>query len=131
MPIPWDATTMSTRQADIDEQHQEWIGAFNQFERIVQEGKGMEALRGALNFFAQYAERHFVLEEARMAELHCPAAEANRTAHAHFRAMISLMQQQVRQAEIHFDQVIALEIELANWLVDHICTVDIELRLVA
>ena len=63
-----------------------------------------------------------------MAELNCSAAEANRTGHVHFRGMIAMMQQQVRQTEIQFDQVIALEIELANWLVEHICTVDIKLR---
>jgi hemerythrin len=128
MPIEWDASTMFTGQADIDEQHQEWILAFNQFERVVQEGKGIDSLRGALNFFAQYAERHFALEEARMAQLNCPSADANRAGHGHFRKMISTMQKHVRQTEIQFDQVIALQIELANWLIEHICTIDIEMR---
>lgn len=128
MPIEWNAEFMSTGQADIDEQHQEWIQAFNQFERVVQEGKGIDSLRGALNYFTQYAERHFALEEARMKELNCAAAEANRSGHVHFRKMISTMQHYVRKNEIQFDQVIALQIELANWLVDHICTIDRQMQ---
>jgi len=128
MPIPWNADTMSTGQADIDLQHQEWIQMFNQFERVVNEGKGIDSLRGALNFFTQYSERHFALEETRMAKFKCPAAEANRTAHTQFRKMISKLQDSVRQENPSLDQVIALQIELANWLVEHILTVDIKLR---
>jgi hemerythrin-like metal-binding protein len=130
MPIEWNADAMATGQSDIDRQHQEWLLAFNQFERVVREDKGLESIQGALNFFVRYAERHFVLEEARMDQLHCPTAEANRTEHARFRQMIAALQKSLRYQDTNHDHVIALQIELANWLMEHILTVDLGLRLV-
>ena len=128
MTIKWDSKTMATNVAEVDAQHQEWIRRFNVFDEAISQGHGLDALRSTLDFFANYAEEHFRLEEAQMDAHHCPAAEANRIGHQQMRNILSGFQQYLKYQNVSLVEVAALRMEMYQWLVNHILTVDIRLR---
>lgn len=128
MPIQWNPQTMATGVADVDAQHQEWIRRYNEFDQAIHSQHGMDTVRKTLDFFIKYADTHFTLEEARMDEKHCPAAEANREAHKVMRNMLLGFEKYLDQNGVSTTDVILLKIDMENWLIHHILTVDIQLR---
>ena len=126
--INWDAKKMATGVPEVDAQHQEWICRFNKFNDAIIEGKGIEVVQSTLDFFADYAESHFSLEEAAMAERNCPAAEANQAAHEHMRAILVGFRSYVKRHGFSISEVISLRIQMEEWLVRHILTIDTQLR---
>ncbi|MEW5828835.1 MAG: hemerythrin family protein [Chloroflexota bacterium] len=128
MKIEWDPDKMATGVPDVDRQHQEWIRRYNQFDEAVSAGKGLESIRSTLDFFATYAETHFALEEACMDEHRCPAAEVNRAAHNKMRFIVSGLQDYVSKKGASLVEVESLRQRMADWLTQHILTVDIQLR---
>ena len=128
MLINWDSEKMATGVPEVDAQHQEWIRRYNEFDEAVSHGKGLEAVRSTLEFFAHYAETHFRLEEAFMDERHCPAAAANKAAHEQMRRILAGFKAYVMQQGASMIEVAALRMEMQKWLVNHILTIDIQLR---
>jgi hemerythrin len=128
MTIKWDYEKMTTGLPEINEQHKEWIRRFNEFDNAVVNRKGQDVLQSAIRFFAQYTETHFAREEACMTQYHCPAEAANRVAHDGFRAKLSEIKDWVEQEGATMVEVMALELALEEWLVNHICTIDVQLR---
>ncbi len=128
MVINWDPEKMATGVPEVDAQHQEWIRRYNEFDEAVSRGTGLGAVRGALDFFANYAETHFKVEEAYMAKLHCPAAAVNRAEHEQMRNILAGFRTYVKSQGVSMFEVAALRKEMQEWLVRHILTVDIQLR---
>jgi hemerythrin len=128
MTIKWVYKKMTTGLSEIDEQHKEWIRRFNEFDNAVINRKGQDAIQSAISFFAQYTETHFAREEACMTQYHCPAQAANRAAHDEFRAKLSEIKGWVEQEGATMVEVMALEQALEEWLVNHICAIDVQLR---
>ena len=128
MIIKWDPEKMATGVPEVDEQHQEWIRRYNEFDEAVSEGKGLEVVRDALVFFANYAETHFRLEEACMNKRHCPAAEANRAGHERMRNILIGFDEYVERKGVSMVQVTILKKEMQEWLIEHMLTIDIQLR---
>ena len=128
MIIKWDPEKMATGVPEVDAQHQEWIRRYNKFNDAIIEGKGIEVVQSTLDFFADYADTHFSLEEAVMAERNCPAAEANRAAHEHMRDILAGFSSYVKRRGFSTSEVISLRIQMEEWLVKHILTIDIQLR---
>jgi hemerythrin len=128
MAIEWDHDKMTTGLPDIDEQHKEWIRRFNEFDNAVANRKGLEAIQSTLSFLTQYTETHFVHEEACMTQCNCPATAVNRSAHDGFRARLSEIKGWVKQEGATIVEVVALKLELEAWLINHICTIDVQLR---
>lgn len=128
MIINWDPATMSTNVPEVDAQHQEWIRRYNEFDEAVSHGKGLAAVRSTLDFFANYAEVHFKIEEAYMDERDCPAAEANRTGHQQMRNILAGFQEYMKHQGVSMIEVSTLRLEMQEWLVKHILTIDIQLR---
>ncbi len=128
MSIAWDYEKMTTNVPEIDKQHKEWIRRFNEFYNAVIDQKGPEALQSTLDFLAQYTETHFALEEATMKQYHCPAGAANLAAHNEFRGKLAEIMAWVKRGEASTVEVLELEMTLEDWLVNHICTIDVQLR---
>ena len=131
MAIEWDEAKFGTGLPEIDAQHREWLGRFNEFDNAVSNGQGREVIFGALAFMVQYTEIHFSLEEARMAELGCPARDANRAAHDQFRTRLDEMLSWLENARPTTVEVVILKQELEEWLTTHISTIDMQLRYVS
>jgi len=128
MAIEWNFGKMTTGLSQIDDQHQEWIRRLNAFEKAVVDQKGTDALQGTLDFLAQYTETHFLLEEACMRQYNCPAEAANLAAHNVFRGKLAEIVAWVKTGGASTVEVLDLKVALDEWLVVHICTIDVQLR---
>jgi hemerythrin len=128
MIIKWDHEKMTTGVPEVDAQHQEWIRRYNEFDEAVSQGMGLEIVGSTLDFFTNYAETHFRLEEAYMNKRHCPAAEANRIGHERMRNILAASKEYMERKGVSMMQVTILKKEMQEWLVEHILTIDIQLR---
>ena len=126
--ITWDPKTMSTGVPIVDAQHQEWIRRYNEFDKAISQGKGLEAVQSTLDFFIAYADVHFKLEEAIMDERHCPAAAANRAAHEHMQNILSGFEKYAKKHGYSINEIVNLRLRMGEWLITHILTVDTQLR---
>jgi hemerythrin len=131
MAIEWNAEKMATGFPVIDAQHKEWIHRINEFDDAVVNRKGQEVIQNTLDFLTQYSETHFVGEEAIMAQFNSPVQEQNRAAHDEFRGKLAEIRAWVKNEGATSVEVIELKFAMENWLVNHICTVDVQLRNVA
>jgi hemerythrin len=128
MAVEWDYAQMTTGLSEIDEEHKEWIRRFNEFEAAVVEGQGLEEIRHTLHFLAQYTETHFAHEEARMAQYNSPVAALNRAEHDRFRAKLHEIETWIQREGTTLVEVVSLKIDMEQWLVNHICKIDVELQ---
>ena len=131
MELAWNDDKMGTGIKEIDDQHKEWLSRFNEFNRAVTDKRGKEALSRALFFFLRYTETHFTYEEKQMKQTNCPAEATNRAEHEKFRKRLAEIMDLFGQKGGSMIEAMQLNTELKNWLLDHICTVDVQLRLVA
>jgi hemerythrin len=128
MAIEWNDEKMATGFPEIDAQHQEWIRRFNEFDDAVINREGHEVIKKTLDFLTEYAETHFKKEEALMSKLNCAAQESNQHAHELFRGKVAEIYNWVKNEGASMVEVVDLKFVLEQWLVNHICTVDVELR---
>jgi hemerythrin len=131
MTIAYNQEKMTTGFPELDEQHQEWFRRFNDFENAVLNRKGQDVLLSEIGFLELYIETHFAREEELMRKYNCRCLDANQTAHAEFRGMLSEIKGWVEQEGAMLVEIVALEEALEEWLINHICTIDVELRKVA
>ena len=128
MAIEWNDEKMATGFSEIDAQHKEWIRRINEFDAAVVNRKGEEMIQNTLDFLTQYSETHFVEEEATMARLNSSVLEPNRAAHDEFRRKLAEIRAWVKNEAATSVEVIELTDALEKWLVNHICTIDVQLR---
>jgi hemerythrin len=128
MAIEWNAERMATGLPEIDTQHQEWMRRFNEFDNAVVNLQGHNTILSTLDFLTQYTETHFASEEAIMTRLNSPALAANRAAHNEFRRKLAEIKAWVSREGVSMVEVIALKVTLEEWLVNHILTIDMQLR---
>ncbi len=128
MAIAWHHESMTTGVPEIDEQHKELLRRFNDFHEAVKNHHGKEAVERTLSFLTSYTITHFSAEEACMNRLRCPAAQANKAAHDTLRSEIATIKSRIATGGIQSLDVVQLEKILGDWLRNHICTVDVQLR---
>ena len=126
MTIQWDPAKMSTGLPVVDAEHQEWIRRFNEYESAITIGQGTDVIRELLDFMTEYSEQHFVHEEMLSVDVDSPAAKLNRAEHNKFRENMSEMKKWIRQNGVSTVEVISLKMDLEQWLVHHICYVDVQ-----
>ena len=126
--IIWNSETMSTGVSEVDAQHQEWIHRYNQFDEAIQKGKGIEVVTSTLDFFLAYTDTHFDYEENVMEKHHCVAAEQNHVDHEHIRNILHGYKCSIEKHGVSLSEIIGLKIQMEQWLIKHILTVDIQLR---
>jgi hemerythrin len=128
MPLEWEYEKMTTGLPDIDDEHKEWIRRFNEFDSAIAGQKGQDHIESALRFYLQYTESHFAHEEAYMTQYQCPAAAANQAAHQAFRVQLYEIEGWVKQEGSSLFEVVSLKLMLEEWMTNHICTIDVQLR---
>jgi hemerythrin len=127
MAIAWDKSLV-TGSLRIDRHHQELFRQINALSVAVKQGKGRDLIRRLLDFLGQYVIRHFDAEERLMEELNCPAAAANKQAHAQFLSTYNSLRKQFDEAGAWPVVVAQIHDLLSEWLVQHISEVDVQLR---
>jgi hemerythrin len=125
MAITWD-TSLATGSLTIDHQHQELFRKANALSDAMKQGKGRDVIGTLLDSLWQYVVRHFAEEERLMEKLHCPAAAANKQAHAQFLSTYNGLQIQFDGAGPSL--VPQIHDLLSKWLLQHISGIDVQLQ---
>jgi hemerythrin-like metal-binding protein len=126
--IIFNPATMATGENDIDQQHRNLIDMINQLGDAVREGREREGLNPLLDFLTDYVIKHFSAEEKRMDERRCPAADANKQAHAKMLAAYTDWRKKYDTGNDPKGMVLELQKLLSKWLVTHVCGIDCSLR---
>ena len=125
--IIWDET-MSTGLPDIDAQHKEIVGKFNQLSESLGGQKALETTGEILDFLQFYAVWHFEREENCMTIYQCPVAEQNKQAHAEFIAKFNRFYEQWQESAMTPELAQRTFSELESWIENHIRGIDVQLR---
>lgn len=131
MPVEWN-DSYSTGDARIDSQHQKLFGYVNTLEKMIEAARGGQApthreVEDLLDFLEMYVNVHFAYEEVCMAIRRCPLAAQNREAHGKLINFYGEFRETVKGGATLSD-LESLHTALANWLVNHICRIDVSLR---
>ena len=126
--IAWDEPSMSTGVDSIDSQHQTLIQRINELHSACLAGTAKEELLEMLAFLGEYVQSHFKHEEGIMQEHKCPVRGKNKAAHVQFLKDYESLVEIVKRDGASTTAVIQLKEMLGNWLKNHICRVDTNLR---
>lgn len=120
---------MQTGIPELDVQHREIIDRFNEFSEAIASSRlsAIDQASEVLDFLQFYAVWHFEREEECFEQHRCPAAAANKKAHAQFVAMFGEFYEQWQTRGMN--PVLAKETfdALALWIVNHIRRTDTQL----
>ena len=125
MAISWNST-MATGLNNIDSQHRELFRQVDLLIAAMSQGKGRQEVGRILDFLGQYVHDHFADEEQEMDRYQCPAAAANRAAHAQFITTFQAMRRLATEGS-NPAMVIQIQNTLTKWLTDHIRRIDTQL----
>jgi hemerythrin-like metal-binding protein len=125
--MPW-SDACATGVARLDQQHQRLFQLVEDFQAALVEGGGERVYGGLLHLLEHYVRAHFGLEEQYMDQYRCPIAAQNRAAHTQLVEVLAGFRQ--RYAAHGFDpgESHALMRTLDQWLTDHVCRLDVQLR---
>ncbi|RIH82365.1 Bacteriohemerythrin [Calidithermus terrae] len=133
MAIEWN-TSYETGEPRIDEQHRNLVGYVNRLERLLESTPpgspaDREEVDNLLVFLESYVNTHFAYEELCMTLRGCPVARKNKEAHDRFLALYAeFTQQHKARGGASVEMLRELHATLKNWLVGHICNIDVQLR---
>ncbi len=127
MAIAW-SPAFATGVEQVDEQHRSLIDQINRLNTAMQSGQGRESLGSTLRFVEDYVRKHFRDEERQMDCLRCPAAEQNKKAHAEFLAKFAELKKRFEAEGAKSSIVLEIHSYLGTWLVQHIASIDVQLK---
>jgi hemerythrin len=128
--IVWNEN-LSTGDEHTDAQHKVLIEKLNEFDEVISRNQGGDIRRTAgevLDFLQFYAAWHFTQEEACMEKLQCPAAAANKVAHAAFLEMFGRFYSQWQTSSMDIALARVTYHQLSDWVTNHIMTIDVKLK---
>lgn len=125
--ISWDDSLLTGNRA-VDVQHRYLIDIINELADTIEAGRASTDLGKILNLAKHYAEWHFGREEMCMDRVRCPAAEANKKAHAYFVEVFEGFQREFRESGGSEEIARRMYTTLTDWLVNHIKKTDGQLR---
>ncbi len=128
MAIEWNETLMSTGIPEIDAQHRELIKRLDALIEAMQRGDSRAQVEQLVPFLGDYATWHFGKEEKCMDAHRCPAALANRRAHASFLQMFAALAKRIEKEGPSLTLTLALQREVSDWVSNHIVRVDAQLK---
>ncbi len=128
MAIEW-RNNFATNDPHIDEQHQQIFRFANKLEALAQQATvDTREVDHLLHFLETYIQNHFRYEEACMLKRRCPVAQKNRSEHVAFKAFFTRNLESYRQNGHSQEWAQELYRKLENWLSNHICRVDVQIR---
>jgi hemerythrin len=119
---------MSTGVDSVDSQHQELIQRINELHSACLAGTAREDLLKLVGFLGEYAQSHFRHEEELMQSHQCPARGKNKAAHVQFLRDYEKLVELIKRDGATTTLVLQVKELLGNWLKNHICSVDTQLR---
>ena len=127
MAIQWNSS-LETGVKEVDEAHKTLILWINKLTDAMKSGNGKQEVLNVLTFLEKYAAQHFSHEESCMDRHKCPAALANRKAHAEFFSYFSQVKSTIEKENVTTPMVLDLHTALSDWLRNHILKIDTTLR---
>lgn len=118
--------SLVTGNAEIDEQHKEWIDRINRLlEGCGGSGCKVEAIK-MLDYMADYADFHFKAEEKLQEEVEYPALDEHRKKHDEFRKAVEELYDMLQEEEGPSEAFVeAVRKNVVQWLVNHIKSFDV------
>jgi hemerythrin len=111
----------------IDNQHKELLSRFDKLLKACETGKGIEELRGLLEFLDTYVVTHFSDEEGIQRVRHYPGYAAHKKEHEWFIARLKALKAEIATEGVAVHHVMETNNMLLKWLINHISKVDNEL----
>ncbi len=121
--IQWD-DSLSVGVEVIDEQHQKWIGHYNDVVTALEEHHGPAPAAGTLSFLIDYTDVHFATEEGFMRKAAYPGMDDHKAQHDELRASVANLVQDFEEEGETSALEVAVETFLGNWLITHIHKTD-------
>jgi hemerythrin len=119
----------ATGSSLVDMQHRMLIEKINQLETMLNgPPPSKAACDELLNFLGSYVQTHFKHEEMCMEQAHCPAHEKNKMAHAAFLGVFGKFKERYVAEGPKPDLLKSLQTAAADWLKNHILSIDVQLR---
>ncbi len=112
----------------IDKQHKNLFSMVDDFYLALEEGGGERVYGNLLKLLDRYARSHFRYEEKCMDEYQCPVAAKNKKAHERLVSVLGGYQQRYNDNGFDVGEAYELVELLNNWLTNHICMVDLQLK---
>ena len=126
--IAWQ-DSYSTGVEELDKQHKRLFQYTNDLGKMIEDNAvSKNVLEAALLFLGKYAQVHFGREEICMFKHQCPVAASNKQTHEQFLQKFKAIETIVKADGGNESTVIELHRFLENWLIDHICTIDVQLK---
>ncbi|GFO57096.1 hemerythrin [Geomonas sp. Red276] len=121
--VQWQES-LSIGVLDVDIQHKLLFEKFNDFLLACDAHLDHEAIYRLFWFVEAYAVTHFSREEALMKELNYPGMAGHREMHRRFSEQVADFKEQLKNEGPTPVLVAAIKDFIAQWLVEHISTVD-------
>lgn len=126
--IEWNEANMTSGNEAIDCQHRQLINKINALHDACNQGTAKEELMEQVRFLGDYTKKHFAFEEQLMQENRCPSRGQNKAAHVKFLQEFEKLAASLEKDGVSTRLVLRLKELLGDWLKNHICKVDVQLR---
>ena len=115
--ISWN-NDMDSGIFEIDEQHQELVRRFNNFESVVEIGNAEKELDEVFQFLRSYAIFHFVDEEEIMLKCDYPGVYGHIQQHDEFSKKMFVLHNQLKEDRFSLSLKVSKFVE--EWILEHI-----------
>ncbi|GAB4295721.1 MAG: hypothetical protein Fur0025_33010 [Oscillatoriaceae cyanobacterium] len=114
----------------IDMQHKQLLDQMDALVEALNNKQDLKQLENLLSYLDMYVNNHFGYEEQCMNLKKCPVAGKNQESHQYFKTRLAGIRQMIKEpsSESLSRQV---SVELRDWFVKHISTIDMKLAAVS
>ncbi|MBT8357687.1 MAG: bacteriohemerythrin [Deltaproteobacteria bacterium] len=123
--VQWN-DSMSVGIELIDKQHKMLIQHLNNLIKSLEPSQGLTEVANTLSFLIDYTHFHFSEEEKHMAANKYPELEQHKMKHNEFKTTLSNLEEEFKEDGATHVLAKAVNTLLVNWLIKHICRVDVE-----
>lgn len=130
MAIAWKAA-YETGERRVDDQHRKLVQTINDLQAYLRGGEIKKSdVDQLMSFLRMYVTSHFCYEELCMSRFQCPNAQQNKEAHVEFLALFQSFERRYHAIGPDAKLLQELAAMAENWIVNHICRVDMSLKAV-
>lgn len=113
---------------EIDNEHQ---GLFEEMERLyslMRLGMGHDLYPMIIDYLNDYVDQHLIHEESYQESIGFDLRESHKVSHDAFREKVSKLKEGMKNTAVSNKELIALNLFIQRWLVDHIQKQDSQMR---
>jgi hemerythrin len=115
-------------EESADDQHKELIRMINELHQACLRGTGKTEVQRMMAFLGQYVQTHFKHEERLMEHHQCPVRAKNKMAHDTFLKNFQKIATDFETKGESTAVLLDLRRLVGEWLANHICSIDTNLR---